>query len=41
MTLDLVSLSRPSHWPLNYNVGMKIRIFRKKEDAIAWLKKVG
>ena len=41
-------LINPDSWKLfkyvedvTQNVGMKIRIFRKKEDAMAWLKKVG
>jgi len=40
-------LIHPDSWKLfNYvedvtqNVGLKIRVFRKKEDAMAWLKKV-
>jgi hypothetical protein len=41
-------LINPGNWKLfkyvedvTQNVGMKIRVFRKKEDAMAWLKKVG
>ena len=40
-------LIKPDSWKLfkyvedvTQNVGLKIRIFRKKEDAMAWLKKV-
>ncbi len=41
-------LINPDSWKLfkyvedvTQNVGRKIRIFRKKEDALAWLRKVG
>ena len=41
-------LINPDSWKIfkfvedvTQNVGMKIRIFQKKDDAMAWLKKVG
>ena len=41
-------LINPDNWKLfkyvedlTQNVGMKIRVFRKKDDAMTWLKKVG